>query len=64
MIYCVTVFGFYGYKDKPMSNEMWRLFPLLLGVASDPDLGFRFENLHAVVVAIKNYVAHDPDGIL
>lgn len=38
---------YYGYKDKPISANMWKLFPQLLYVCAgedgDMDGGFGFE---------------------
>jgi hypothetical protein len=44
---CITLFLYHGYKDKPISAEMWKLFPQLLYVCAgndgDMEGGFGFE---------------------
>ena len=63
-IECIIMLVYYGYKDKPVSEEMWKLFPQLLYVCAgddgDMDGGFGFEYISQIVIAIKNYISRDP----
>lgn len=65
---CITLILYYGYKDRPLSKEMWKLYPQLLYVCAgqdgDEDGGFGFEYVSQIIVALKNYIARDPDGML
>ena len=65
---CISMFLYYGYKDKPLSAEMWKLFPQLLYVCAgndgDTEGGFGFEYVNQIVIALKNYFARDQHGIL
>lgn len=65
---CISMFLYYGYKDKPISAEMWKLFPQLLYVCAgndgDMEGGFGFEYVNQIVIALKNYFARDQNGIL
>ena len=44
---CISMFLYHGYKEKPISAEMWKLFPQLLYVCAgndgDMEGGFGFE---------------------
>lgn len=44
---CITLFLYHGYKERPISAEMWRLYPQLLfvcaGADGDKEGGFGFE---------------------
>jgi hypothetical protein len=31
---CITIVLYYGYKSRPISNSMWKLFPQLLYVCA------------------------------
>ena len=46
---------------------MWNLYPQLLYVCAgnddDEDGGFGFEFVNQIVVAIKNYISRDPNGL-
>lgn len=65
-IECIIMLVYYGYKNKPISAEMWRLFPQLLYVCAgddgDMDGGFGFEYITQITVALKNYISRDPKG--
>lgn len=65
---CISMFLYYGYKDKPVSAEMWKLFPQLLYVCAgndgDMEGGFGFEYVNQIVIALKNYFSRDQNGIL
>lgn len=65
---CITLILHHGYREKSISSEMWRLYPQLLFVCagSDGDLegGFGFEYVSQIVIALKNYIAKDPNGMM
>ena len=65
---CITLFLYHGCKDKPISAEMWKLFPQLLYVCAgndgDMEGGFGFEYVNQIAVSLKNYFAHDQNGII
>jgi len=65
---CITLLLYHGYKNRPVSPEMWKLYPQLLYVCAgsdgDQEGGFGFEYVTQIVGAIKNYVARDPNGML
>jgi len=60
--------AYHGYKEKEMSNEMWKLYPQLLYVCAggdgDEEGGFGFEFVNSICVALKNYIARDPNGMM
>ena len=47
---------------------MWKLFPQLLyvcvGSEENKDGGFGLEYVNTIVIALKNYISRDPNGIL
>jgi hypothetical protein len=47
---------------------MWTLYPQLLyvcaGADGDADGGFGFEYVTPIVIALKNYISQDPEGML
>ena len=58
---------FHIYKSGSISNSMWKLFPLLFNVYdTNPkeETTYRLENVDQIVVAVKNYMARDPDGMM
>lgn len=65
---CINLCVHHGYKDKPISQEMWKIFPQLLYVCAgnddEEDGGYGFEFVNQICVAIKNYIARDPEGML
>ena len=65
---CITLILYHGYKNRPISSEMWRLYPQLLfvcaGADGDTEGGFGFEYVAQIVTALKNYIARDPAGML
>lgn len=46
-IECIIMVIYYGYKERPISPNMWKIFPQLLYVCAggdgDMDGGFGFE---------------------
>lgn len=67
-IECIVHLVYYGYKDKPVSQEMWKLYPQLLYICagSDGDMegGFGFEFVNQICTAVKNYISRDPNGMM
>jgi hypothetical protein len=73
---CITLVLYHGFrrpKDAPqgtggISPAMWKLYPQLLyvcaGADGDADGGFGFEYVTPIVIALKNYIAQDPAGML
>mmetsp|Transcript_29520 Transcript_29520/g.44887 ORF Transcript_29520/g.44887 Transcript_29520/m.44887 type:complete len:666 (+) Transcript_29520:641-2638(+) len=65
---CITMLLFNGYKDKPVSQELWKLFPQLLYVVAGTDEneegGYGMEYVNQVVIALKNYTSRDSQGML
>jgi hypothetical protein len=61
---CITMLLHHGYKSKPISVQLWKLFPRLLFVCAgedgDIDGGFGFEFVGQIITALKNYFARDP----
>jgi hypothetical protein len=47
---------------------MWKLYPQLLyvcaGADGDTEGGFGFEYVTPIVIALKNYISQDPEGML
>ena len=64
---CITLILYHSYKSRPLSQNMWNLYPQLLYVCAgnddDEDGGFGFEFVNQIVVAIKNYISRDPNGL-
>ena len=67
---CIILMLHHGYKDerRHISPGMWKLFPQLLRVCFSNG-GYRsgefcFQYINYVAVAIKNYIAYDPDGLM
>jgi hypothetical protein len=46
-IYCINFIAFHGYKNKPFSSKMWKLFESLIyiciGADNDYEVGFGIE---------------------
>ena len=67
-IECITIILYYGYRDKPISQEMWKLFPWLLfmcaGSDGDEEAGFGFAYINQIAIAIKNFISRDPEGMM
>ena len=65
---CITMIVHHGYKNRPISPTIWRLYPQLLyicaGKDGDDEGGFGFEFVQNICVTLKNYFSRDPDGIL
>jgi len=65
---CITLFLYHGYKERPVSQDLWKLYPQLLFVCAggdgDVEGGFGFEYVSQIVVALKNFIAKDPNGML
>lgn len=65
---CITLFLYHGYKNRPISAEMWKLYPQLLYVCAgsdgDKEGGFGFEYVSQIVGALKNFIAKDPNGMM
>jgi len=75
---CITLILYHGYKrpegaqvagpQTGISEAMWKLYPQLLyvcaGADGDQDGGFGFEYVTPIVIALKNYIAQDPVGML
>lgn len=76
---CITLILYHGYKrpaagaqvagaQTGISEAMWKLYPQLLyvcaGADGDQDGGFGFEYVTPIVIALKNYIAQDPAGML
>lgn len=64
---CITMILYYSYKDRQISNNMWKLFPQLLyvcaGSAENKNGGFGIEYVNQVIIAIKNYISRDNEGL-
>lgn len=47
---CINMIIYHGYKDRPISKQMWNFYPLLLkvcaGEADDEEEGFGFACIH------------------
>lgn len=74
---CITLILYHGYKrpaegaqgaQTGISEAMWKLYPQLLyvcaGADGDAEGGFGFEYVTPIVIALKNYIAQDPTGML
>ena len=65
---CITMIVHYGYKTRPISPIIWKLYPQLLyicaGAEGDDEGGFGFEFVTQICVTLKNYVSRDPEGML
>lgn len=65
---CITIIIHHGYRQRPISAQLWKLYPQLLyvcgGADENTDGGFGLEHLAQVVVAVKNFIASDPAGVL
>ena len=66
-IECIIMMIYHSYKDRPISQNMWKLFPQLLYVCAgedgDMEGGYGFEYITQITVAVKNYVSRDPKGM-
>lgn len=67
-IECINLFLCRGYTDRPLSKEMWALYPYLLWICAggddDNDGGYGFEYLNEVCEVIKNYISRDVEGMM
>lgn len=65
-IECIILILYHGYKTKPVSATMWKLFPQLLYVCAGEDGasdgGYGFEYITNITVALKNFITRDPKG--
>lgn len=75
---CIGLILYHGYKPTEgaqvagaqagISAAMWKLYPQLLyvcaGADGDQEGGFGFEYVTPIVLALKNYIAQDPAGML
>lgn len=74
---CITLILYHGYKRPEkgaqaaptgIADQMWTLYPQLLyvcaGADGDADGGFGFEYVTPIVIALKNYISQDPEGML
>ena len=63
---CITMLLFFAYKNKEISEQLWKIFPQLLfitvGSENDGEGGAGFEFVSQVVNCLKNYFAKDPQG--
>lgn len=71
-IACTTLLLYHGYKgDQPLSGEMWKLFKQIMDVCNgaeynmeEDEQDFVYDYLDYVAVAIKNFMAKDPKGMM
>ena len=65
---CITMIVHHSYKERPISQECWRLYPQLLYICAgndqDEEGGFGFEFVNQICLALKNYISRDPDGMM
>ena len=65
---CIALLLYYNEKDKPISPNLWKLYPQLMyvicGGENDPEGGFAFEYLGQISVSIQNFIAKDPQSFL
>ena len=63
---CINMLVYYKYKDRPLSQKIWKLFPQLLYICAgndgDMDGGFGFEYITQITDAVKNFFSRDPNG--
>jgi hypothetical protein len=56
------------YKDKSISDGLWKLYPQLIAICygqeGEEDGGFGQEYTSQIVTALKNFISTDPDGML
>ena len=60
---CITQILYYGYKDRPISPEMWKFLPQLMYICignEEAEAGEGYEFLYQVCIALKNFVSRDP----
>ena len=64
---CITLILYHGYKDRPISEGMWSVFPSLLYVCGGSEFdkhgGFGSEYLPQISVIFKNYIRRDCEGM-
>ena len=64
---CITLILFHGYKNKPISEQLWKVYPQLLYFCAGNDTdkwgGIGYTFLKKICVALKNYI-NDPVGML
>ena len=67
----IVVILYHGYKNKPITAELWNFFPQLLYICAgssvvtkDIEDIFGFEYVNQIVLCMKNYIARDPDGMM
>lgn len=64
---CITIIVYWGYKNRPISPNMWKLYPQLLyvcaGTEQEKSGGFGLEYISQVVIALKNYISRDSEGL-
>ena len=65
---CIQMLLYHGYKTRPISPELWRLFPQLIfmtvGDEEAPDGALGFEFVTQICNTLKNYFSRDPDGAM
>ena len=60
---CITLILFHAYRNSHISREMWNLLPKVLSVCAD-GASYGLEYIQYISLALKNYIARDPVGLV
>lgn len=63
---CISIMIFYDKKENRINAGMWELYPYLLKPYArlSDDAGFGLGLIGPVSVAVNNFIARDPDGMM
>ena len=67
-IYCINFIAFHGYRNKPFTSTMWKLFTSLIYICTgndkDCEIGLGMEYMAPISICLKTFISRDPKGIL